>query len=183
MENGKAKAAVANTDERNILRRANRTKGTLNQLTVTRISDSFKELNCRVRFADQKNFKIRKTNQFYFEILTHWDKKNINYHKGYRVLVLSKNDQLLFELAFDPEEVLLNEKHLELLLKQLKKYDETSKIFFGQNNPTKEVLPSDTETNMAKHFKELGERLKVKIVDQIIMSKTECYSFEENWAH
>jgi len=150
------------------------------QTVEKRITGIFSNIQCTVRFAGETSAKISEMDDAYFEILRHWDKRALYYDKGFRILVMSGNDELSFEIILNSRSKPVKREEFLETFKNIQDIQPSCKVFLGQNNPKKPVVPTDKETSLARYIKKIGEQLRVKIVDQLIVSGTECFSFEEN---
>ena len=58
--------------------------------------------------------------------------------------------------------------------------DNASAIILAHNHPSGNVAPSDADIFVTKRLKDAGGIIGIEILDHIIVSKTEYYSFVEN---
>lgn len=58
--------------------------------------------------------------------------------------------------------------------------DNASAIILAHNHPSGSVNPSIEDISVTKRLKDAGEIVGIEILDHIIVSKTEYYSFVEN---
>jgi len=53
-------------------------------------------------------------------------------------------------------------------------------LVFSHNHPSGRVVPSAEDRRVTKRFQECGELLDIKLLDHVIVSDTDCYSFRED---
>ncbi|MGQ7857106.1 JAB domain-containing protein [Pedobacter sp. WC2501] len=122
--------------------------------------------------------KIKDADDAYFEILENWDKANIATVRGYQALVLNEEDRITHRIFFDTKKK-LRPTDFDTVFDVLSQVHAT-KVIVGQNNPHKQVLPTNQEELIARRFRKLGEDKNIVVKDQLIVSKVEFFSFKDN---
>ncbi|MDB5152288.1 MAG: hypothetical protein JWR54_1039 [Mucilaginibacter sp.] len=133
-----------------------------------------------VKFFPTRQAKIAELEEAYFQVLRRCDKNRLYNKKGFYIVVVSRQNNLSFQIMVHSRNKLTQKKKLERTLEIIKQYQPEGKVFLGQNNPLKPISPNKEETLLARHLKKFSEEIQVKLIDQFIMSSTECYSFNEN---
>jgi len=135
-------------------------------------------INYQIRTVSVTN-SIYKTSDAYFEFRNNWAEGKINSEKGYKALALNDSNKFICEISFESKRK-ISKDDARKILELLEKHN-AAKVFLGFNKPLeKKFLPSETEMRLARQFKSIGEKLKVSVIDQLILNDCESYSFEDN---
>jgi len=53
-------------------------------------------------------------------------------------------------------------------------------LIFSHNHPSGHAAPSEEDIRVTRRIKEAGELLGIRLLDHLIVSDTDCYSFQDN---
>lgn len=97
----------------------------------------------------------------------------------FQVLLLSKSHRILKRVTISEgglSKTLIDPKKI---FKAALKYN-TSSIILGHNHPSGNLKPSKEDVNLTRHLKKAAEVLEIDVLDHIIVSGNEYYSFTDN---
>jgi DNA repair protein RadC len=114
----------------------------------------------------------------FFKIRSSWSEETIYSKKAYKALALDDDNMVICVISFEPKRSLQNDDLVQML--KVIELQKASKVILGHNKPSKDLLPSEREVTIFKRFRKYGEELNLPVVDQIIMSSSECFSFTAN---
>jgi DNA repair protein RadC len=128
---------------------------------------------------NKNNFKITSSQTSYDAFLDSWDKDIIELQEEFKVLLLSRSNQVLGIYSLSKGSTSATIVDAKLVFSVALKCNAAS-IIIAHNHPSNNLKPSQADKSLTKKLKTAGEYLDVKLLDHIIVTSGGYYSFSDN---
>ena len=134
------------------------------------------ELSCRRRESDQKKLDKFNTSRSVFEIMNpllgHLS------HEEFWVLFLNNSNKILAKTQLSKGGMTSTIVDVRIVMKQALEYSSTA-IVLVHNHPSGSLYPSQSDTQLTEKFKLAAESLDIKVLDHIIVTEKNYFSFAD----
>jgi DNA repair protein RadC len=128
---------------------------------------------------NKNNFKITSSQTSYEAFLDCWDKDIIELQEEFKILFLSRSNQVLGIYSLSKGSTSATIVDAKLVFSVALKCNAAS-IIIAHNHPSNNLKPSQADKSLTKKLKTAGEYLDVKLLDHIIVTSGGYYSFSDN---
>ncbi|TXD47770.1 JAB domain-containing protein [Polaribacter sp. IC073] len=128
---------------------------------------------------NKNNFKITSSQTSYEAFLDSWDKDIIELQEEFKILLLSRSNQVLGIYSLSKGSTSATIVDAKLVFSVALKCNAAS-IIIAHNHPSNNLKPSQADKSLTKKLKTAGEYLDVKLLDHIIVTSGGYYSFSDN---
>lgn len=134
-----------------------------------------------VSYSSNKNEKtqIKSSKQSYDVLLGCWSKFTIELQEEFKVLLLNRNNQVLGIYSLSKGGVSSTVVDLKLIFSVALKCSASS-IIIAHNHPSGNINPSEADIIITKKIRKAGKYLDIVLLDHIILTKDDYYSFSDN---
>lgn len=134
-----------------------------------------------VSYSSNKNEKtqIKSSKQSYHILLACWNKSTIELQEEFKVLLLNRNNQILGVYSLSKGGVSSTVVDLKLIFSVALKCSASS-IIIAHNHPSGNINPSEVDKAITKRIRKAGKYLDIVLLDHIIVTKDDYYSFSDN---
>ncbi|CAA0204902.1 JAB domain-containing protein [Tenacibaculum maritimum] len=135
----------------------------------------------KVSYTTNNTEKLRVTDSktSYNVLLACWNKNTIELQEEFKVLLLNRNNQILGIYPLSKGGTASSIVDVKLLFSVALKCN-THGIILAHNHPSGNLTPSEADKRLTKKIVEASKVLDVAILDHIILSKNNYYSFSDN---
>lgn len=135
----------------------------------------------KVSYSNSKEVKLKVKNSqdSYAILLESWDKNIIELQEEFKILLLNRNNTVLGVYALSKGGVASTVVDPKLVFAVALKCNASS-IIISHNHPSGHLKPSESDRKLTKRLKMAGEYLDITILDHIIVTKEDFYSFADN---
>ncbi|MCD9584769.1 JAB domain-containing protein [Tenacibaculum maritimum] len=135
----------------------------------------------KVSYTTNNTEKLRVTNSktSYNVLLACWNKNTLELQEEFKVLLLNRNNQVLGIYPLSKGGTASSIVDVKLLFSVALKCN-THGIILAHNHPSGNLTPSEADKRLTKKIVEASRILDVAILDHIILSKNDYYSFSDN---
>ena len=138
-----------------------------------------REIKVSYNLPNTKRTKVHSSNDLFKLVINHWDFETIEMQEEIKVLLLNRANEVLgiYELSKGgiSGTVLDVKLLLSVALKCL-----ASGIALVHNHPSGNLKPSDADIKITKKVKTACKYVDIALLDHIIISKTDYYSFSDD---
>jgi DNA repair protein RadC len=134
-----------------------------------------------VSYSGSKEKKLKVTNsKDSFEILLDsWDKNIIELQEEFKVLLLNRGNQVLGVYSMSKGGVSGTIVDAKLVFSVALKCNASS-IIIAHNHPSGSLTPSEADKRLTQKLKKASQYLDIVLLDHIIVTKEDFYSFSDN---
>lgn len=108
-----------------------------------------------------------------------WDEGTIELHEEFKVILLNRANQVLGVRHLSRGGVAGTVADPKLIFQAAIKAN-CSSIILAHNHPSSSLNPSDADIRLTKKVKKAAELLEIELLDHIILTATDHYSFADN---
>lgn len=135
----------------------------------------------KVSYSNSKEVKLKVKNSqdSYAILLESWDKNIIELQEEFKILLLNRSNTVLGVYSLSKGGVASTVVDPKLVFAVALKCNASS-IIISHNHPSGHLKPSESDEKLTKRLKKAGEYLDITILDHIIVTKENFYSFADN---
>lgn len=126
-----------------------------------------------------EKFKVTNSKTSYEFLLACWNKSTIELQEEFKVLLLNRNNQVLGIYPLSKGGTASSIVDVKLLFSVALKCN-THGIILAHNHPSGNLTPSKSDKDITTKIINASKLLDVKILDHIIVTKDDYYSFADN---
>jgi DNA repair protein RadC len=141
-------------------------------MEISEISVSYSNMN-----NDREKIKDSQTSFNVF--FNSWNKKTIELQEEFKVLLLNRNNEFLGIYPLSKGGVSGTFVDVKLVFSVALKCN-ASTIIVGHNHPSGNLKPSEADKKLTEKLRVAGNYLDIKLLDHIIVTKNDYYSFADN---
>lgn len=134
----------------------------------------------KVSYTSNLTEKIRLSNfkETYQFILSHWDLNIIEYQEESKIILLNRSNMVLGIHQLSKGGISGTVVDLRIVLAIALKCN-ASGIILVHNHPSGNLQPSEADRKITRKLKEACDLLELSLIDHLIISKQECFSFAQ----
>ncbi|GER58131.1 DNA repair protein [Patiriisocius marinus] len=137
------------------------------------------EISISYTNSNQKKLKVKNSQDSYAILLESWDKNIIELQEEFKILLLNRSNTVLGVYSLSKGGVASTVVDPKLVFAVALKCNASS-IIISHNHPSGNLKPSESDRKLTKRLKKAGEYLDITILDHIIVTKENFYSFADN---
>jgi len=137
------------------------------------------EISVSYSNSKQKKLKVRNSKESYEVLLKSWDKNIIELQEEFKVLLLNRSNTVLGVYPMSKGGVSGTIVDAKLVFSVALKCNASS-IIVAHNHPSGNLTPSEGDKNITQKLKKAGEYLDISLLDHLIITKEDFYSFSDN---
>jgi DNA repair protein RadC len=141
-------------------------------MEISEIQVSYSNLN-------SKRQKIKDSQTSYNVFINYWSKSTIELQEEFKVLLLNRNNEVLGIYSLSKGGVSGTVVDVKLVFSVALKCNASS-LIVAHNHPSGSLKPSQADKNLTAKLKLAGNYLDIKLLDHIIITKNDYYSFADN---
>jgi DNA repair protein RadC len=141
-------------------------------MEISEIKVSYSNLN-------SKRQKIKDSQTSYNVFINYWSKSTIELQEEFKVLLLNRNNEVLGIYPLSKGGVSGTVVDVKLVFSVALKCNASS-LIVAHNHPSNSLKPSQADKNLTEKLKLAGNYLDIKLLDHIIVTKNDYYSFADN---
>ena len=126
-----------------------------------------------------KREKIKDSQTSYNIFINYWDKSIIELQEEFKVLLLNRNNEVLGIYPLSKGGVSGTFVDVKFVFSVALKCNASS-IIVAHNHPSGNLKPSEADKNLTEKLRVAGNYLDIKLLDHIIVTKNDYYSFADN---
>lgn len=134
------------------------------------------EINISYSNKNKQRIKIDNSRQSYQAFFNCWSKDTIELQEEFKVLLLNRNNELLGVYSLSKGGVASTVVDAKLLFSVALKAN-ASNIIIAHNHPSGNLIPSESDKRLTKKLKKAGKFLDILLLDHLIISKNDFFSF------
>ncbi len=128
---------------------------------------------------NKEKLKINNSKDSYNVLIACWNQHIIELQEEFKVLLLNRNNQVIGIYPLSRGGVAGTIVDPKLVFSVALKCN-ASNIIIAHNHPSGNLTPSEADKRITKKLKKAGEYLDITVLDHIIMTKEDFYSFSDN---
>lgn len=128
---------------------------------------------------NKEKLKINNSKDSYNVLIACWNQHIIELQEEFKVLLLNRNNQVIGIYPLSRGGVAGTIVDPKLVFSVALKCN-ASNIIIAHNHPSGNLTPSEADKRITKKLKKAGEHLDITVLDHIIMTKEDFYSFNDN---
>lgn len=130
--------------------------------------------------SDKVNkLKVKNSKDSYDILYNSWDKNIIELQEEFKVLLLNRNNTVLGVYSMSRGGVSGTVVDAKLVFSVALKCNASS-IIIAHNHPSGNLSPSEVDKNLTQKLKQASQYLDIKLLDHLIITKDDFYSFSDN---
>lgn len=137
------------------------------------------EVNVSYSNNNKEKLKINNSKDSYNVLIACWNQHIIELQEEFKVLLLNRNNQVIGIYPLSRGGVAGTVVDPKLVFSVALKCN-ASNIIIAHNHPSGNLTPSEADKRITKKLKKAGEYLDITVLDHIIMTKEDFYSFSDN---
>ncbi|WP_298767345.1 RadC family protein [uncultured Polaribacter sp.] len=137
------------------------------------------EISVSYSNANKKVHKITNSDDSFRILLDSWNKNIIELQEEFKVLLLNRANQVLGVYAMSKGGVSGTYVDAKLVFSVALKYNASS-IIISHNHPSGNLKPSEMDKRLTQKLKKAGEYLDINLLDHLIITKDNFFSFADN---
>lgn len=122
--------------------------------------------------------QISDSNSAYKVLLESWNKDTLELQEEFKVILLNRNNKTLGIYNLSKGGTSSTTVDIKLIFAVALKSNAHS-IILGHNHPSGNLKPSDSDKNITAKIKKAGQYLDISLLDHLIITKTNYYSFSD----
>lgn len=124
-------------------------------------------------------FKVHSSKESYEFFLKSWNINTIELQEEFKVILLNRSNTVLGIYAMSKGGVSATIVDAKLIFSVALKCNASS-IIIAHNHPSENLKPSESDLKLTKRLKKAGEYLEVTVLDHLIITKNDYFSFADN---
>jgi len=136
------------------------------------------ELSYKPTISKQKRIKITNSQDAFRAILSNWNKNTIELHEEFKVLLLNRANEILGVHTVSKRGITATVVDIRILFAVALKSASTS-ILLAHNHPSGNLKPSEADKKLYEKVKKVSEYLDIQLLDNMIITKDNFYSFAD----
>lgn len=134
-----------------------------------------------VSYSNSKNekLKVKNSKDSYDVLLNVWNKNTIELQEEFRIILLNRANVVLGVYPMSKGGVTGTVVDAKLVFSVALKCN-ASNIIIAHNHPSGNLSPSEADKSITKKLKKAGQYLDITLLDHIIITKDEFFSFNDN---
>ena len=128
---------------------------------------------------DKNRVKIKDSQSCYDVFLSFWNKNTLELQEEFKVLLLNNANQVLGIYPLSKGGTNSTVVDVKILFSVALKSNATS-IIIAHNHPSENLNPSEADKRLTQKIKEGANYLDIKLLDHLIITKDNYYSFADN---
>ena len=141
--------------------------------------NTIKEIKVSYTSGNTVKIKINNSKESYELLKSCWSMNTIELQEEFKILLLNRNHQVLGIYPLSKGGVSGTVVDAKLVYSVALKCNASS-IIIAHNHPSGNLKPSEADIRLTKKLKEAGTYLDVMLLDHIIITKNDYYSFADN---
>jgi DNA repair protein RadC len=137
-----------------------------------------RELKVSYDRPKNKHSKIDSSKAAYDILISTWNSKILEYQEEFKVILMDRNNQILGIFNQSKGGITSTVVDLRITFGVALKSKATS-IILGHNHPSGTLTPSAQDKTLTKRFVEAGKLLDIAVLDHLIITKTNYFSFAD----
>ena len=137
------------------------------------------EISISYSSSKQKKLKVKNSKESYEILLDSWDKNIVELQEEFKILLLNRSNSALGVYPMSKGGVSGTIVDAKLVFSVALKCNASS-IIIAHNHPSGNLTPSEADKAITKKLKKAGEYLDIVLLDHIIITKDDFYSFSDN---
>lgn len=135
----------------------------------------------KVMYSTNQDEKVKITNSqnAYKVSLNSWDMNIIELQEEFKILLLNRNNEVLGIYVLSRGGTTATIVDVKLLFSVALKSN-THSIILVHNHPSGNLTPSTSDKDLTSKIKSAGKYLDISILDHLIISRINYYSFADN---
>ncbi len=129
--------------------------------------------------TNKEHLKITNSRATYNLLLSCWNKNTIELQEEFKVLLLNRNNQILGIYSLSKGGVSGTVVDLKLLFSVALKAN-ASGVILVHNHPSGNLKASQADKNMTDRIIKASKLLDVQVLDHLIITKSDYFSFADN---
>lgn len=126
----------------------------------------------------QERIKITNSQDAFKAILSNWNKNTIELHEEFKVLLLNRANEVLGVHTVSKGGITATVVDIRILLAVALKSASTS-LILAHNHPSGNLKPSEADKRLYEKVKKASEYLDIQLLDNMIITKDDFYSFTD----
>lgn len=136
------------------------------------------ELTYKPVVQKQERIKITNSHDAYKVVLSNWNLNTIELHEEFKVLLLNRANEVLGVHTVSKGGITATIVDIRILFAVALKSASTS-IVLAHNHPSGNLKPSEADKRLYEKVKKASEYLDVQVLDNMIITKDDFYSFAD----
>lgn len=137
------------------------------------------EISVSYSNSKQKKLKVRNSKESYEILLNSWDKNIIELQEEFKILLLNRSNTVLGVYPMSKGGVSGTIVDAKLVFSVALKCNASS-IIIAHNHPSGNLSPSEGDKRITQKLFKAGKYLDITLLDHIIITKEDFYSFSDN---
>jgi DNA repair protein RadC len=129
--------------------------------------------------SKEKKLKVTNSKDSFEILLDSWDKNIIELQEEFKVLLLNRGNQVLGVYSMSKGGVSGTIVDAKLVFSVALKCNASS-IIIAHNHPSGSLTPSEADKRLTQKLKKASQYLDIVLLDHIIVTKEDFYSFSDN---
>lgn len=129
--------------------------------------------------GQQKKQKVSNSKESYEVLLNSWNENTIELQEEFKILLLNRSNQVLGVYPMSKGGVSGTIVDAKLVFGVALKCNASS-IIVAHNHPSGNLSPSEADKKLTQKLKKASEYLDIKLLDHIIITKEDFFSFSDN---
>ena len=137
------------------------------------------QLIYRSKVPASQRVKISCSRDAYDLLLKSWDPDTIEHSEEFKLLLMNRSNSVLGILAVSKGGLSGTVTDVRLIFQAAIKAN-ASGIIVAHNHPSGNLNPSESDTKITQKIKEAGNLLDIQLLDHLIITSEDYYSFADN---
>lgn len=140
--------------------------------------NTIKEIRVSYSSGNTNKIKINNSKDSYELLLSCWSKNTIELQEEFKVLLLNRNHQVLGIYPLSKGGVTGTVVDAKLVFSVALKCNASS-VILAHNHPSGNLQPSEMDRRLTAKLKTAGSYLDISVLDHIILTRQNYYSFSD----
>jgi len=137
------------------------------------------EISVSYSNSNKEKLKVNNSKRSYEILLDSWDKKTIELQEEFKIILLNRSNTVLGIYPLSKGGVSGTVVDAKLVFSVALKCNASS-ILVAHNHPSGNLTPSEADKKITEKLKKAGEYLDIVLLDHLIITKEDFYSFSDN---
>lgn len=137
------------------------------------------EISISYSRSKERKLKVNNSKDSYDILLDTWDKNIIELQEEFKILLLNRGNIVLGIYPMSRGGVSGTIVDAKLVFSVALKCNASS-IIIAHNHPSGNLTPSEADKNLTQKLKQAGQYLDIILLDHLIITKDDFYSFSDN---
>jgi DNA repair protein RadC len=137
------------------------------------------EISISYSNSNQGKLKVTKSKDGFDVLLNSWNKNTIELQEEFKILLLNRSNTILGVYSMSKGGVSGTIVDAKLVFSAALKCNASS-IIIAHNHPSGNVTPSEADKQITQKLKKAGGYLDIVVLDHLIITKDDFYSFSDN---